>query len=107
MRGLRGRVESVDCEPDHVHLLVHYPPEIQLSKLVDSLKGVSSRRLRQDYDSHVRRYLRGGGFWSGTRCAVRSPGRVEPGPGASTGRSGIRPEVRTVRERSVNCSPVG
>lgn len=29
-----------------------------------SLKGVSSRRLRQEYDSHVRRYLWGGHFWS-------------------------------------------
>jgi len=36
-------------EDDHVHLLVEYPPTVQLSKLVNSLKGVSSRRLRQKY----------------------------------------------------------
>ncbi|MCU1641468.1 MAG: family transposase [Nocardia sp.] len=36
-------------EDDHVHLLIKYPPTMQLSKLVNSLKGVSSRRLRQQY----------------------------------------------------------
>jgi len=39
-------------EPDHVHLLVHHPPTFALSRLVNSLKGVSSRRLWQE---HVRR----------------------------------------------------
>ncbi|MGW6425651.1 IS200/IS605 family transposase [Nocardia sp. NPDC055053] len=38
-----------DGEDDHVHLLVEYPPTVQLSKLVNSLKGVTSRRLRQVY----------------------------------------------------------
>lgn len=32
----------------HVHLLVHYPPKVSLSRLVGSLKGVSARRLRQE-----------------------------------------------------------
>jgi len=36
-------------EDDYVHLLIEYPPTVQLSKLVNSLKGVSSRRLRQQY----------------------------------------------------------
>src|SRR5678815_2317848 len=33
-------------ERDHVHLLVSYPPKVALSRLVNSLKGVSARRLR-------------------------------------------------------------
>jgi putative transposase len=36
-------------EDDHVHLLVEYPPTVQLSRLVGSLKGVSSRKLRQRF----------------------------------------------------------
>lgn len=36
-------------EDDHVHLLIEYPPTAQLSRLVNSLKGVSSRRLRQRF----------------------------------------------------------
>ena len=39
-------------ETDHVHLLVHYPPSLALSVLVNRLKGVSSRRLRQQYPEH-------------------------------------------------------
>ena len=34
-----------DGEMDHVHLLVEYPPKVSISKLVDSLKGVSLRLL--------------------------------------------------------------
>ena len=37
-------------EDDHVHLLVSYPPKVALSTLINSLKGVSSRRLRSKYD---------------------------------------------------------
>jgi putative transposase len=36
-------------EADHVHLLVNYPPKVQLSKLINSLKGVSSRYIRQQF----------------------------------------------------------
>ncbi|MFF1569197.1 IS200/IS605 family transposase [Streptomyces sp. NPDC058293] len=56
-------------EDNHLHLLVHYPPKVQLSKLVNSPKGISSRRLRQEYDTHIRRHLRGGHFWSGSYFA--------------------------------------
>lgn len=38
-----------DGEDDHVHLLVEYPPTVQVSRLVNSLKGVSSRRIRQEF----------------------------------------------------------
>jgi putative transposase len=63
--------EKFECElaefngaNDHVHLLVHYPPKVALSTLVNSLKGVSARYLRQEYSAHVRTYLQGGHFWS-------------------------------------------
>jgi putative transposase len=51
-------------EVDHVHLLVNFPPSVQLSKLVNSLKRVSARLLRKDFSVHVRQYLWGGHFWS-------------------------------------------
>jgi putative transposase len=34
---------------NHIHLLVNFPPKVALSKLVNSLKGVSSRRMRQEF----------------------------------------------------------
>ena len=40
---------EVNGETEHVHLLVSFPPTVALSRLVNSLKGVSSRRLRQEF----------------------------------------------------------
>ncbi len=34
---------EMDGEPDHVHLLINYPPKLAISSLVNSLKGVSGR----------------------------------------------------------------
>ncbi|KND30255.1 hypothetical protein IQ63_29760 [Streptomyces acidiscabies] len=56
-------------EEDHVHLLVHYPPKVALSSLVNSLKGVSSRYLRQEFTDHVNRFIVHGRFWSGSYFA--------------------------------------
>jgi putative transposase len=39
---------ELNGEDDHVHLLVSYPPKVSLSRLVNSLKGVSSRLLRRE-----------------------------------------------------------
>ncbi len=39
---------EMDGEGDPVHLLVNYPPKVAVSALVNSLKGVSSRMLRQE-----------------------------------------------------------
>lgn len=36
-------------ECDHVHLLISYPPKWSISAIVNSLKGVSSRRLKQQF----------------------------------------------------------
>ncbi len=57
------RVEF-DGEHDHVHLLVNYPPKVAVSALVNSLKGVSSRMIRQKNYPIIRRKLWGGALWS-------------------------------------------
>jgi putative transposase len=61
-------------EADHVHLLVAYPPKVALSKLVNSLKGVSARRLRTGGWPEVTRALQGDAFWSPSYCAVSCGG---------------------------------
>jgi putative transposase len=50
---------GINGEDNHVHLLVHYPPEHSVSTLVDSLKGVSSRMLRQERPDLAQRYWKG------------------------------------------------
>jgi putative transposase len=44
-----GTVIEVEVMPDHVHLLVEFPPAVPLSKLVQLLKGRSSRLLRGEF----------------------------------------------------------
>ena len=72
---MRGIFESVctdfeaqlvefDGEDDHVHLLVNYPPKVSISKLVNSLKGVSSRMIRKKNYPSIKQKLWGGALWS-------------------------------------------
>src|SRR3984893_8577649 len=63
---MRAVCEDFECElvefngeDNHVHLLVNFPPKVALSKLVNSLKGVSSRRMRQEFPELVKHYWRG------------------------------------------------
>lgn len=42
-------LEEFNGEDNHVHLLVSFPPDVPLSRLVNSLKGVGSRRLRSEF----------------------------------------------------------
>lgn len=60
-------------EADHVHLLVEYPPKVAVSTLVNSLKGVSARRLRHDRPDLAERYWRGG-LWSASYFAASCGG---------------------------------
>jgi putative transposase len=53
-----------DGEKDHVHLLVNYPPKTSISKLVNSLKGVSSRLLRNKGYPTIQKALWGKNLWS-------------------------------------------
>src|SRR5436190_23327154 len=51
-----SELTEMDGESDHVHLLVQYPPKISVSKLVNSLTGVSSRILRKTHPE-IRKYF--------------------------------------------------
>ena len=53
-----------DGEDDHVHLLVNYPPKVSISKLVNSLKGVSSHLIRKMDFPSIQKNLWGAALWS-------------------------------------------
>lgn len=59
-----ARLRDFNGEDDHVHLLVHYSPTVTGSKLVNSLKGVSARYLRQEFGVYLAQFLWGGHLWS-------------------------------------------
>ena len=60
-------------ETDHVHLLVNYPPKVAVSKLVNSLKGASSRVLRKKHPELAEKYY-SGVLWSPSYFAASCGG---------------------------------
>ena len=57
------RLIETSGEKDHVHLLVEPLPHTTPSRLVNSLKGVSSRFLRKEF-AELEQYYWKGGLWS-------------------------------------------
>jgi putative transposase len=64
---------ACDGEDDHVHLLIEYPPKVAVSVLVNSLKGVSARLLKQRRPGIARHYWNGV-LWSPSYFAASSSG---------------------------------
>ncbi|HEY1345902.1 MAG TPA: IS200/IS605 family transposase [Streptosporangiaceae bacterium] len=56
-------------EAEHVHLLVNFPPTVAVSLGLQSMKGVSSRRLRQEFPGPCRHYRRAKRLWFGSYIA--------------------------------------
>ncbi|MBW4641196.1 MAG: IS200/IS605 family transposase [Gloeocapsa sp. UFS-A4-WI-NPMV-4B04] len=53
-------------EADHVHLLINFSPQVQLSKLIANLKTVSSRLLRKDFKVELERVYSKPVLWTGS-----------------------------------------
>ena len=41
------QILEISGEDEHIHALIEYPPKLSVSKIVNALKGVSSRRYGQ------------------------------------------------------------
>ncbi|NEO78449.1 IS200/IS605 family transposase [Moorena sp. SIO4G3] len=60
-----GGLVEFNGEADHVHILIQYNPQTQLSKLINNLKTVSSRYLRKEFPEQVNKYYSREAFWTG------------------------------------------
>ena len=49
-------IVSGSLSPDHIHLLISVPPSVSLSKVIQYIKGKSSRKLLQEFESLRKRY---------------------------------------------------
>ena len=67
-------LDAFETDQDHAHLLVTYPPKVALSRLVMSLKTISSMRVRAHGWPEVARALRGDHFWSPSYAVVSCGG---------------------------------
>ena len=63
---ISGKITS-----DHVHMFISYRPQLAISKLVQYLKGASSRVLLQEF-AHLRKQLWGRHLWARGYMAVSS-----------------------------------
>ena len=51
-------------EQEHVHLLFQYHPALQLSKLVNNIKSVTSRKLRQEFRDEINQFYSKDVLWN-------------------------------------------
>ena len=56
---------------DHVHVFISYPPQYDISKIVQYLKGISSRVLLQEF-VHLKKQFWGRHLWARGYFAVSS-----------------------------------
>lgn len=56
-------IDELKIMPDHVHLLIQIQPTISVSKLVQHLKGGSSRLMRRDLPD-LEEFIWGDSFWA-------------------------------------------
>lgn len=60
----KGQIIEFNTDLDHVHILFSVGPQIQLSKLINSFKTVSSRLIGRDYKDHLDHFYSKNLFWS-------------------------------------------
>jgi putative transposase len=53
-------------EENHVQLLFQYLPQMELTKLINNLKTVSSRRLRSEFEEQVNKFYYKDVLWNGS-----------------------------------------
>ena len=67
-------VLEVNVEEDHLHILFECPPQVELAKLVNTFKTVSSRLIRKKYSDYLRTYYWKPVFWSNSYCILSTGG---------------------------------
>ncbi len=58
----RWKIEELNIQVDHVHIVLQFRPDVALSKLVQQFKGKSSRILRQEFPE-LKEFHWGNSFW--------------------------------------------
>jgi putative transposase len=60
-----SKLTDFNGESDHVHLVIDFPPDVEISKLVNNLKTVSSRLIRKEFATQINQVYRKPVFWTG------------------------------------------
>jgi len=57
-------ISEINTSADHIHILFEAPPQVQLSKLVNNFKTVTSRLIRKEFSGYLKPYYWKPYFWS-------------------------------------------
>lgn len=57
-------VLDITTEGNNIHIIFGAPPQVQLSKLINNFKTVSSRLIRKKFEKHINNFYEGSYFWN-------------------------------------------
>lgn len=57
-------IHEMNGEPDHIHILFDYAPDIKLTELINKIKTRTARCVRRDYPVEVGKYYWKPVFWT-------------------------------------------
>ena len=57
-------ISTINTDKDHIHILFEAAPQVQLSKLVNNFKTVTSRHIRKEFADELSPYYWKPYFWS-------------------------------------------
>ena len=63
-KGAKCNIIEVNSDKDRVHILFEAPPQVALSHLVNSVKTVTSRRLRKEFPDAIAQYCPDSHLWA-------------------------------------------
>lgn len=59
----RWKIEELNIQVDHIHMLVQMRPDVSVSRMVQLFKGSSSRVIREEFPD-LKEFLWGKSFWA-------------------------------------------
>jgi len=71
--GCKASVVEANGEADHIHILLAAPPDFNLCRMINSLKTVTSRRLKQEFPE-IKNKLWKEKFWAASYFVATTGG---------------------------------
>ena len=59
----RWKIEELNIQPDHIHILVQMKPDVSVSRMVQLFKGMTSKIVREEFPE-LKEFLWGKSFWA-------------------------------------------
>lgn len=71
------KISEINTDKDYIHIMFEAPPQVQLSKLANNYKTVTSRLLRKEFADELKNYYWKPYFWADSYfvCTVSDKNR--------------------------------